>query len=183
VIPVLFGESLEQVDLNDNPAYGYSKQPRYTTGGQPYVWSVPNTNFISFTASQRSTSQAIGLPRVDPTEIGQVNDRGYYRGSVLLDSTVAGYSGSNDRTIAVRYALVTSAWRGSLVNISTGEYVDGSLGDWTGVVPNNTVLTLKDFTGPNALIRLSLQESYRWAISVDGEMTVINLRVPYNPNI
>ena len=183
VIPVIFGESLEQVDLNDNPAYGYSKQPRYTTGGQPYVWSVPNTNFISFTASQRSTSQAIALPRVNPTEIGQVGNSGYYRGSVLLDSTVAGYSGSNERTIAVRYALVTSAWSGSLVNMSSNEFVPGSLYDWTGVVPNNTVLTLKDFTGPNALIGLSLQESYRWAISVDGEMTVINLRVPYNPNI
>jgi hypothetical protein len=47
---------------------------------------------------------------------------------------------------------------------------------------NNTVITIGDFHGKNALINLTPQESYSWKISVAGEIKTVSLREPSNPN-
>jgi hypothetical protein len=125
----------------------------------------------------------IALPRANPTEIGQSGSNGYFNGTVMIDSTVSGYNGSNGRSIAVRCALVNENWTGSLTNMSSDQYVSGSVVDWTGAVANNTVITIGNFSGTNALIGLSLQHSYKWAVSVDGEIKTISLREPFNPNV
>ena len=182
VLPVLFAEQLPQTDGNGNTLYGYSKQTRLTSGDNDHMWSIPHTTFIPFTTSWRSTSQAIALPRVNPNEIGLSGGSGYYNGLVQLDSTVAGYVGSGGRSVTASYALVTGAWRGSLSNMSAGEYVPGSVGNWTGAVAANTLTTIGNFSGTRALTGLSLQESYRWIISLEGEMTPIALRQPYIPS-
>lgn len=182
-LPVVFGESLPQTDSSGNALYGYSKQPRLVSGSSSdtwYVWSIPNTTFKSFTATWREMSNGIALPRVNPTEIGLSGNSGYFNGTVMIDSTVNGYNGSNGNSIVVRCALVTENWSGSLTNMSSDEYVSGSVVDWTGAVANNTVITIGNFSGANALIALPLQHSYRWAVSVDGEIKTIALRSPAN---
>lgn len=184
VLPVIFGESLPQPQRPEGgkTIYGASKQP-VSSAGSYSVWSIPHTTFASFTASWREMANGIALPRVNPTEIGQSGSNGYFNGTVMIDSTVSGYDGSNGRSIAVRCALVNENWTGSLTNISSDQYVSGSMVDWTGVVANNTVITIGNFSGTNALIGLSLQHSYKWAVSVDGEIKTISLREPSNPNV
>jgi hypothetical protein len=182
VLPVLFGEQLPQVNIQNNPTYGLSKQPLYDQGGQPYVWSIPNTTFIPFTTEWKSTANSIALPKVTPMEIGQSGSNGYYNGRVQLDSTPAGYTGGGTQQLTAEYALVTESWHGSLSGMSANEYVARSHGTWTGTVPADTVTTIADFRNASALIGLSLQQMYRWVIVFADDTVIITLRQPYIPS-
>jgi hypothetical protein len=122
------------------------------------------------------------LPRVSPQKLGGSGSLVYYSGSILLDTTVEGYVGSTI-SVHVEYALVTEAWRGNIGDMSQNEYVAGSYGTWDGVVPDEQVITIKSFTGVNALTGLNAEEGYRWIIYVAGEKKEYNLLSPYNPNV
>lgn len=178
-LPVIWEEELTQVDGTGRTLNGYSKQP---THGNQNVYSVPYTTFFQFEAKQRATSQAIALPRVSPQKLGGSGSFVYYSGSILLDTTVEGYVGSTI-SVHVEYALVTEAWRGNIGDMSQNEYVAGSYGTWDGVVPDEQVITIKSFTGVNALTGLNAEEGYRWIIYVAGEKKEYNLLSPYNPNV
>lgn len=182
VLPVLFAEELPQTNGQGNRAYGYSKQTRLTSGDNGYMWSVPNTTFIPFTTTWIQRDYNWALPRVSPTEIGLSGSSGYYSGVVVLDSTAEGYTGSGSEQITAEYALVTEAWRGDLSNMSANEYVAGSHGTWTNVIPANAVTQIANFSGAHALIGLSTTQMYRWVINLGGENTIITLRQPYIPS-
>ena len=159
-----------------------------TTPGQSIIATTPQkvipypyTSFTSFTATQVSTSQRMGLPKISNSDIlPPVSGFGSWAGRCYLDSSVD-TSWYNDRAShAVTVALVNELFTGSW---TSGTY-QGKL-DLTVSVPANTkyeICSYGSWSGAN-LPAQSLDASHDWYVyfNVNGSETKIALRATIDP--
>jgi hypothetical protein len=180
--PVISGGSAVQARFKDGGTY-YAIPVYFTKGdlAQPNdgysfignndsnikVIPVPYVNFLSFTAVQRSSSQAIGMPVISNREVTRL---GYLTTNVSLDATRYGYNGGTAST--VRVSVVNQDWNGTP---ASGNYAyDNTFNNVT--VANNTVQLVVALQ--NIAIDYLTKSGWRIIVSVNGEETTIGLITP-----
>jgi hypothetical protein len=180
--PVISGGSAVQARFKDGGTY-YAIPVYFTKGdlAQPNdgysfignngsnikVIPVPYVNFLSFTAVQRSSSQAIGMPVISNREVTRL---GYLTTNVSLDATRDGYNGGTAST--VRVSVVNQDWNGTP---ASGNYAyDNTFNNVT--VANNTVQLVVALQ--NIAIDYLTKSGWRIIVSVNGEETTIGLITP-----
>ena len=140
------------------------------SGSTVKIIPMPYTNFMSFDAIQRSTSQGIGLPVISNREVSLL---GYLTTNVSLDATRAGYSGGTAST--VRVSVVNSEWNGTP---ASGNYAyDNTFTNVT--VANNTVQLVVALS--NIPIDYLNKSGWRVIVNVIGEEYVFGLITPATP--
>ena len=104
VLPFYCTETLAQPTVQGDHE-NYSAAPSVSTAK---LFTVPYTNFASFSATQRSSAQSIGKPVIGDMVIA--NDWTYST-DFFIDSTFAGYSGGTATNVI--FAVVNNLWQGT----------------------------------------------------------------------
>ena len=162
VLPFFCDVSLPQ------PEAGYSKQVQNTG---KHIITIPYTNFVSFTATQRSTFQSVAVPKITNKKISV---GGYFSTVVQLDSTVAGYSGGVSRNTEV--LVVNELYNGTITQNNCALQWGGYDNDIT--VGENEV---KDILTISNLALDYLNHTWRVMVAVALEWTTISLMPPRDP--
>lgn len=156
ILPVFANIQLSQ------PSENQSQQ--ITTSGKSFL-TVPYTNFVSFTATQRSTSQMVAVPQITNRKISTLYT---FATTVQLNSTVDGYVGGT--AYNVTYALVNELYNGT---IASGNYADyqelGNITVGADEVKNVYSMTVRT---------LDASHTWRVLIWVNGELKTIGLIAP-----
>lgn len=145
------------------PAPNQSKQIDRT--GRSFL-TVPFTNFVSFTATQRGTSQNVAVPRITNRTITPL---GMFTTSYILDSTYEGYYGGT--LYNVEFLLVNELYNGTLAQGNYADYqVIGTV--QVGSDEAKTVYTIS----PSKT--LDLNHTWRVILWAGGEQTTVGLIAP-----
>ena len=153
-IPFYCNVSLSQPDA------GYSSQVKVT--GKSII-TIPYTNFVSFTATQRATSQAVAIPKLTNKNIPR---SGYYSSTVQLDSTIDGYYGGTAYNVTLK--VVNENYSGTITQNNCALYQD--LGNIS--VGSDEVKNIYNISN----LVLSPEHTWRVMVSINGEWTTFTLR-------
>lgn len=172
-IPILFSGSLDQTDAG---------QSRKFTDSTHWVTPIPNTNFISFSASQVASSQNIGYPCISNHKIiaSEGATSGAWASRIYIDSSFSSYyHGGTIPTLTI--GVVNENFTGSW---NSGTYAD-MVTKSNVVIPSNTKQQVYYWGsgGDRAALTLSLSHTWRVVIilSNDGYKNYIALMAPINP--
>ena len=166
----------------------FSFDCQQTTPGQSIIATTaqkvipyPYATFVSFTCTQASTAQRMGLPVISNHQIlAPSNGYGAWASRVYLDSSVDTTWYTDHSSHAVTVALVNELFTGAW---TSGTY-QGKL-DLTVAVPANTkyeICSYGSWTGAN-LPAQQLSTAHDWKVYflVDGSETYISLRSYADP--
>lgn len=145
------------------PAPNQSRQIDRT--GQRFL-TVPFTSLVSFTATQRGTSQMVAVPRITNRTITRA---GTFTTSYVLDSTYDGYYGG--RLYNVEFLLVNELYNGTLAQ---GNYADYQV-IGTVDVGSDEVKTVYTISPAKVL---DLNHTWRVILWAGGESKTVGLIAP-----
>ena len=141
----------------------YSVAPSVSTAK---LFTVPYTNFVSFTATQRSTSQDVGKPIIGYTTIAS---DWTYSTDFFIDSTFAGYVGGTATNVI--FAVVNNLWNGSF-DAGTYAYYH----NFGNVVVGGNERKLVGIPAVSGI--LDSTKTWRVVVWISGEETQIQLMQP-----
>ena len=160
VLPFFCDVSLTQ------PQAGYSRQVQ---NNGKHIVTIPYTNFVSFTATQRSTSTQVAVPKITNK---QITVGGYLSTVVQLDSTEAGYVGGTASNVTLQ--VVNENYNGT---IAQGNY---ALYEQLGNISVGADEVKNIYTISNLALDY-LNHTWRVMVSVNGYWTTISLMAPRDP--
>ena len=181
VIPILFGNNNNQ-NLDDIFLQTYPSQSKKPADAYSWVATIPNTSFMSFTASQVASAQNIGYPCISNHQIiaAQGASNGAWASRVYIDSSYSSYyHGGTIPTLTI--GVVNENWNGTF---ATGNYA--ALVTKSNVsIPANTKQQVYYWGSGGDAAALTLALSHTWRVIIilsnDGYKNQIRLIAPEDP--